>query len=96
MYRFPSLNSLALYHARNTIRKVNGQGLGLVSPVVFIFSSGSLLLGADFFKRFYLFISRERGREGEREGEKHQYVVASRTPLLGTWPAIQACALTGN
>ena len=24
-----------------------------------------------FFKRFYLFIFRERGREGEREGEKH-------------------------
>ena len=30
-----------------------------------------------FFQRFYLFIFRERGREGEREGEKHQCVVAS-------------------
>ena len=28
-------------------------------------------------KRFYLFIFRERGREGEREGEKHQCVLAS-------------------
>ena len=28
------------------------------------------------FKRFYLFIFREQGREGEREGEKHQCVVA--------------------
>ena len=28
------------------------------------------------FKHFYLFIFRERGREGEREGEKHQCVVA--------------------
>ena len=28
-----------------------------------------------FLKRFYLFL--ERGREGEREGEKHQCVVAS-------------------
>ena len=28
-----------------------------------------------FRKRFYLFIFRERGREGEREGEKHQSVV---------------------
>ena len=35
------------------------------------------------FKRFYLFIFRERGREGEREGEKHQCVVASCTPLPG-------------
>ena len=30
----------------------------------------------------YFFIFRERGREGEREGEKH--LVHS---LLGTWPA---------
>ena len=30
------------------------------------------------------------------EGKKHQCVVASLAPLLGTWPATQACALTGN
>ncbi|KAF6131138.1 hypothetical protein HJG60_008023 [Phyllostomus discolor] len=30
---------------------------------------GFLVLG--FFKRFYLFIFRERGREGERQGKKH-------------------------
>ena len=29
------------------------------------------------FKRFYLFIFREKGGEGEREGEKHRCVVAS-------------------
>ena len=28
-----------------------------------------------YFKRFYLFV--ERGREGEREGEKHQCVIVS-------------------
>ena len=33
-----------------------------------------------FFKDFYLFICRERGREGESEGEKHQCVVASLMP----------------
>ena len=44
----------------------------------------------------YLFIFRQRGMEGEREGEKHQCVVASHMPLLGTWPATQPCALTGN
>ena len=33
----------------------------------------------DFLKRFYLSVFRERGREGEREGEKHQCVVASHT-----------------
>ena len=36
-----------------------------------------------FFFRFYLFIFRKRGREGPREGEKHQCVVASRTPTTG-------------
>ena len=34
-------------------------------------------------KRFYLFIFRERGREGERDGEKHQCVVHSRAPPTG-------------
>ena len=32
---------------------------------------------------FYLFLFSERGREGEREGEKHQYVVASPAPPTG-------------
>ena len=35
---------------------------------------------AFFFKRFYLFIFRERGKEGKREGEKYQCVVASHVP----------------
>ena len=35
------------------------------------------------FKRFYVFIFRERGREGEREGEKHQCMVASQVPPTG-------------
>ena len=49
-----------------------------------------------FKKRFYLFIFRDRGREAEREGEKHQCVVASRVPPLGTQPITQARALTRN
>ena len=31
----------------------------------------------EFFLRFYLFIFRQNGREGEREGEKYQCVVTS-------------------
>ena len=31
----------------------------------------------EIFLKIYLFIFRERGREGEREGEKHQRVVTS-------------------
>ena len=29
-----------------------------------------------YFFKIYLFIFRERGRDGEREGEKHQFVIA--------------------
>ena len=58
-------------------------------------SSLSMLITSVFFKRFYLFVFRERGREGERKEEKHQCVIAS-GPKLGTCPATQACALTGN
>ena len=37
-----------------------------------------------FFKGFiYLFIFRKSGREGEREGEKHQCVVAYHAPPTG-------------
>ena len=56
----------------------------------------SFLLLGFFFLKIYLFIFRQRGREGEREREKHPVVVASHAPLLGTWPATQARALTGN
>ena len=36
-----------------------------------------------FKKGFYLFIFRESGREGERQGEKHQCMVASPVPPTG-------------
>ena len=44
---------------------------------------------------FYLFIFRERGREGERKVEKHQCVVASRATHTGGLAHIPACALIG-
>ena len=44
-------------------------------------------------KRFYLFIF--RGRNGERERNIHVQLHLAR-PLLGSWPATQAWALTGN
>ena len=44
-----------------------------------------------------LFISfLERGEGREKEGGKHQCVVASHMVLLGTWPATHTCAPTGN
>ena len=53
------------------------------------------LLGA-FFKGFiYLFLDRGERREKERERNINVWLPLVR-PLLGTWPATQACALTGN
>ena len=55
------------------------------------------LIFKNIFKTFIsLLIFRQRGREGEREREKHQCVVASHAPLKGTWSTTQACALTEN
>ena len=61
-------------------------------PPIFLFI---FFIFYKFLKDFiYLFL--KRGREGKREGEKHQCMVASHTSPLGTWSATQACALTGN
>ena len=38
---------------------------------------------------------REMGREGEREERNMDWLPLTH-PQLGTWPATQACALTGN
>ena len=37
-----------------------------------------------FFLRFYLFIFRQTGMEGEKEGEKHQWVIAAHAPQAYT------------
>ena len=65
--------------------------------------SNTVLLGSKgtnfSFKEFFKFTFRERGRGVEREGEKHQCVVASHTPPpppLEAWPTNEACALTGD
>ena len=48
-----------------------------------------------FLLRFYLFISRERGREGERERNINVCLPLT-PPSLWTLPATQARALSGN
>ena len=57
---------------------------GNPSPVVF---PGSLSVS---FLRFYLFIFRQRGMEGEIS-----MCGCLLCPLLEAWPATQTCALTG-
>ena len=41
------------------------------------------MFSSDLFKRFYLSIFGERGREGEKEREKHQCVVVSHAAPTG-------------
>ena len=54
-----------------------------------------------FFKKFdfldfiYLFLERGEGREKEREKNINMWLPLM-WPPLGTWPATQACGLTGN
>ena len=65
-------------------------------------SSASILLlvtlvGEYIFLRFYLFLFLERGEEREKGRERNINVwLLFVCPLLGPWPATQACALTGN
>ena len=48
-----------------------------------------------FLKILFIYLFRGEGKEKERE--RHIYVwLLLMCPQLGTWPAIQACALTGN
>ena len=46
-----------------------------------------------FLKEFIYFLERTERREKERN--MHVWLPLTR-PLLGTWPTMQACALTGN
>ena len=55
-----------------------------------------MLYSRFFIFRFHLFIFLERGKEGEREGRNINMWLPLERPPLGTWPATQACALTGN
>ena len=49
-----------------------------------------------YLKKFiYLFLERGVGREKERERNFNMLLPLAQ-PLLGPWPATQACALTGN
>ena len=49
----------------------------------------------DFSLKKILFIFRQRGKEGERDRNINVWLSLA-CPSLGTRPATQACALTGN
>ena len=60
-------------------RVTSGCGLGVFNW----FPLPCFLFSFIFFTRFYLFIFRQLGKEGDREGEKHQCVVASHASPTG-------------
>ena len=52
--------------------------------------------GRFIFKDFiYLFLERGEGREKKRKRNINVLLLLM-SPQLGTWPAVQACALNGN
>ena len=63
-----------------------------IHGITFIYSA---VCSKNFFKRFYLFLERGKGREKERERNIYVWLPLA-CPLLGTWPATQVCAQTGN
>ena len=63
--------------ARGLIAHSTSGAMSLHNPPFFLPLTNDVLFGFSFFKDFiYLFLERG-GRKGEREGEKHQCVVAS-------------------
>ena len=50
---------------------------------------------SSFFKITYLFIFRGEGKEKERERNINVWLPLE-SPIVGTQPKTQACALTGN
>ena len=80
---------------------VNPQGMLCTIPWYCVFShmckeTELFIFIFYFFKRFYyLFLERGEGREKDRERNINVWLPLA-CPLLGTWPATQVCALTGN
>ena len=54
-----------------------------------------LVLYSKFLKDFYSFTFLERGEWRKKERRNINVWLPLVHPLLGTWPATQACALTG-
>ena len=52
-------------------------------------------LSLEHFLKDFIYLFLEKEREGERERNINVWLPLM-FPLLGAWPATQACALTGN
>ena len=65
------------------------------SPLLLFFITLSFVWLFFFLDFIYLVLEREEGRENEREGNINVWLHLM-SPTQGTWPATQACALTGD
>ena len=65
-----------------------------ISQIIGMFSLFTVFVIKIFEDFTYLFLERGEGKE-ERERNINVWLPLKRR-LLGTWPSIQACALTGN
>ena len=51
----------------------------------------------NFFLKYFTYLFLERGEGSKKEMERNIHVwLPLMCPLQGTWPATQACVLTGN
>ena len=78
------------------IYKVANGGLYSKASQLVLFTYAHISIILNFLKDFtYLFLEREEGEEKERERNINVWLPLV-CPLLGTWPAVQGCDLTGN
>ena len=71
------------------------QNLPLISPLQLTGTSVNVSIKFSFKDFIYFVLERGEGKEKERERNITAWLPLMR-PLLGDWPATQACALTGN
>ena len=68
-----------------------------LSPSLYIWYAWSFLKSILLFLKYCIYLFLERGEGREKEGERNINVwLPLMCPVLRTWPATQACALTGN
>ena len=68
----------------------------LIDTVVLLNTIKDVAINCMIFFLKMLFIYFQRGGEGRRKKERNINGLPLACPLLETWPATQACALTGN
>ena len=67
-----------------------------MSALLFFQGQTSTYWQDHFLKKDFIYLFLDRGEGREKEERNNSVCLPLVCPLLGTWPATQACALTGN